>query len=196
MGRYRAVEGAESIWGSTSLGKTATKYRAWAVPALMTTANNFKVLAQRAAKGQFAKKEAQELFRVATVTLAAYLTVSALVEKTDEKSFLGKTLQKAQRETTSIIAAITPQTWLNSARLISFLSDLSSSVTSMMKLEKYKVDTDDNKKGDLKGWQKLKRTVTPTLVSQVTSMFEREKKKPLKIPGAGSSLDKPIRLGF
>jgi len=57
MGRYRVVSGAESIIGATSIGKTYTKYRAWALPWARTTLSNIEILVQANVEIQAGRKE-------------------------------------------------------------------------------------------------------------------------------------------
>ena len=189
MGRYRNVEGAKSIWGSTTEGKTFLKYREWAVPALTTTVDNLKVVAREAARGNFAKKEVQELARVAITTASAYLMISVAMKDKDT-SFLGKMLTKAQRESTSILSAMDPTTWTKSARLVTFLNDLAISLKDIALLEKYKT------KSGLKGVNEFVKLVKPTIVSQFQKATSAPAKKALNIPGLGDVTEKPFRLGF
>ena len=165
MGRFRAIAGAKSIFGSTSAGGTLTKYKTWALPILRTVATDLITLTKMLSKGDVGKvtksREFQELFRATLATGLIALAGRGLVDDDDDDSFLGEIIRKAYRESMSIIGALDP-TVLSSVRLASFLGDLASSIKLIVTLEEYRT------KEGLKGVDKLVRTLTPKAVKHIS----------------------------
>lgn len=163
IGRWRAVRGANSIFGSTAAGGALVKYKTWAIPILRTVSNDLGTLAKMTAKGDIGKvtgtREFQELFRATVTTTLLALAGKGLVDD-DDDSFFGEILRKAYRESMSILGALDP-TVLSSVRLASFLGDLADSIKMIVTLEEYKT------KSGYKGVEKLKRTVVPKVVRQM-----------------------------
>ncbi|MFZ5365442.1 MAG: zeta toxin family protein [Patescibacteria group bacterium] len=168
MGKYRVVEGAKSIMGSTTEGEMFLKYRSWAVPTLMTTYSNIKTLIKMAGQKKFAKTEFLELTRITLISISMYLLMATLFDD-DDDSFLGKLATKAKRESMSLIEALKPTTWASTFRMQAFFIDLAKNVMSMINMEKYKT------KEGYKGWEGLKKTLKPTMVSQIQGFFGNEK---------------------
>ena len=170
IGRFRAVPGAKSIFGSTAVGSALTKYKTWAMPILRTVIKDSTALIKMIGKGDISKvmqtREFQELFRATLTTALIALAGKGMVDD-DDDSFLGEILRKAYRESMSILGAIDP-TVLTSVRLAAFLADLAASLKMIVTLEEYKT------KEGLKGVGKLKQTVTPKVVKQVIG---KDKKK-------------------
>ena len=164
MGRYRVVEGAKSVAGSTSVGSLSTQYRTWAVPILRTTADNLKNIK----KNGLASKGNKELLRSTIATsVAGLIALSAIND--DDDDFLSKIKNKMIRESLTLIGALNPKLFLGEFRIMSFVSDLLESLEMIIKLEKYKTTKKGYyRKGDLKGPRKLKKTVVPKVIRDLT----------------------------
>lgn len=180
MGRFRVVEGAESIVGSTSTGKFISKYKTWAVPIFRTTIKDLTEIYKNPKKIQ--SQEGQEIFRIAIVTALAALAAYALIGDDDDKpnsqkSFLEKLLAKSIRESLSLVGALDPRFWLAEPRLMAFLSDFTGSLIQIVKIseyddsyvigDRYTTSKDGSyEAGDLKGVNALQRTITPQFMKQ------------------------------
>ncbi len=182
-GRWRDMgKNIKSIVGSTSLGSAVTKYKSWAVPILTTSVSNLNKIAKdlskkdMSLKDKLTSKEIQETVREIT-SISAILFVGALVaSKDDDESFISKLKQRVYRESLSILQGLDISFYLSTPRLLSFLYQFSSAITSIIKLEKYKKR--DKKKGieknDLKGIRKIKSLLTPSVVRQLQSDTKKE----------------------
>lgn len=165
IGRWRNVEGSRSIAGSTSLGKALTKYKSWAIPILRTVVSDLGTVSKMLAKGEVKQtiqsREFQELFRATMLTTMVVLSSKILGgDDAEDDSFLGKVLQKAYRESLTIMGAIDPTVYSN-IRLTKFVSDLSAALKSIVLLEEYKT------KEGYKGVSKLIQTLTPRAVKTI-----------------------------
>jgi hypothetical protein len=174
MGRWRHVEGSKSIFGSSSLGGTLTKYKTWAIPILRTVVNDISTLTKMAGQGKFNEavktREFHEMLRASLASTLAVLAGRAILGGDDEdKSFLGMVLRKAVRESLSILGALDP-TVMSSVRLMSFLGDLASSLKSIILLEEYKT------KPGYKGVNRLTSTLTPRAIKP---LVQEKKENPL-----------------
>lgn len=162
MGKYRAIDKMSSILGSTTEGKILTKYKTWAVPHLLSTASNLKVISQtiknEGTKKAFKSKEFGELTRGTLLTAGLGLMLYMIMSDDNDDSFLGKLKQKIARESMTSLSALDPNMWASTPRLWQFTADLSSALTMIAKLERYKT------KDGLKGVEKLKRTLIPSVM--------------------------------
>lgn len=179
IGRWRHVNGAKSIFGSTSAGSALTKYKSWAIPIFWTTVRDVSILLKMLARGDGQKamqsREFHELFRAAMLTTTVALVGRALVgDDDDDDSFLGEIIRKSYRESLSLIGALDLEA-MSKVRLTSFLTDLLSSVKMIMTLEEYKT------KPGLKGVGKLKRTITPKAVRQFVRDEDKDKNNRIRL---------------
>lgn len=163
LGRYRMVEGMKSVIGATPEGRSYTQYKRWAIPILRTTIKNLgnigkKITFQKPDSKAF-KKSALELYRLVEIT-AFVMLMFGMVRDEDDNSFMGKMINKAYREATTLIQALQPSMFLTAGRSASFVEKLGVSLTLVLQGEKYKT-TDE-----YKGIKKLKRQFTPVAVSQ------------------------------
>jgi hypothetical protein len=172
IGRFRNTPAARSIFGSTSAGKTLSKYKTWALPILNTVVNDLSVLSKMLGRGEVGtavkSREFQELFRATMLTSLIVLAGKGMDDDDDDDSFTGALINKAYRETLTIIGAIDP-TVLSSVRMMSFIGDLAEAVKMIVLLEEYK------RKPGYKGPAKLAQTLTPRSIKNIVP----EKKKPL-----------------
>lgn len=185
MGRWRVVDGAKSIVGSTSAGGVLTQYKTWAVPILRTTIKDITTLIgnikdQGIARALYSK-EGGELFRSIMVLGTVGMIVKALLSSGEdsekEKTFAEKLVDKSIRDLLSTIGVFDPTFIASEPRMLGFLGDLGEALKSIMLLEEYADDAADGsyKAGDLKGVKKLQRTVTPMIVKQFVQPEAKEK---------------------
>lgn len=174
MGRYRVVDGAESVIGKSVEMNVVKQHKKWAIPMIVTTAHNFKVLAQRVKKGDWKGVKSEEgaetltaILLTAIIALGSYGYYKSLEKKGSKRNFAEDLAFKATRESLSLISALDPRFIVSftQPRLASFLIDMSDALMSIAKLEEYKTG---DREGDLKGVQQLKRIITPVVVSQFT----------------------------
>jgi len=179
MGRWRVVEGAESVYGSTSVGKVGSKYKGWAVPILRTTADNIVKVAKN--KKLLRSKEGQELIRSSLVIAVALLAGMALIGDEDkrekDKTLLEKIRDKAIRDALSSLQIFDMSFWLGTPRLADYLYDFAVAIKQVVVIEEYDGEKvigeryktskkGEYEKGDFKGVNAIKRSMTPTAVKQ------------------------------
>lgn len=162
MGRYRVVDGAKSVVESTSVGGIMTQYKSWAIPPLRTTRNNILKIIKN--PKLIKSREGQELLRGILSTLAVVFLVKAFVGDDEDDSFLGTLLNKAYRDAMTLTGALDPATITSEPRFVSFISDIGTALSQIVKLEEYSSGSD--KAGELKGDDALLRVFTPRAIKQ------------------------------
>ena len=178
MGRFRVVQGASSVMGSTTLGKTITKYKTWAIPIFRTVTKDLGSLAKVIkGKQKINSREMKELWRILEIT-GFVLTIDALSKKEDDQSFIGQLKSKLRREALTIMGAMDTKVMLAAPRLISFLENLGETIHSIILLEKYKT------RPGYKGIERLKRQLTPRMIKQFAPQEKTEKTPSPVIPKA------------
>lgn len=171
QGRYRVVEGSKSIMGSTAEGGLVTQYKTWAIPPLMTTYSNLKVMAKMIANGDknkvLSSREFQENFRATIVVGTIALLVGGVAAASDDDdSFTGQILQKVYRDMLTTIGSLDPAVATSVPRVLLFIQDLGQGLSDLITLEQYKT------KEGLKGWGTIKNTLRPTLLRNMQKMLE------------------------
>lgn len=184
MGRWRVVEGAKSIAGSTSAGGIITQYKTWAVPIFRTTIKDIETLAFRIKTGDIRalySREGAELFRSIVVMGGLALFVKAWLssgkDEEKKKSFAEKLIDKSIRDLMSTIGVFDPTFFLSEPRVISFLGDMSEAMKSIITWEQYTDDGKTYEAGDLKGVEKIQKTVTPNVMKQFNAGEDAPTKK-------------------
>jgi len=172
MGRFRVVEGTSSLVGSTSVGSAGVQYKKWAVPILRTTVqDNKKTISDLKTKPygeKMASKEAQEVKRILYISGTMFIVGALIGADDDDDSVFGKLKGRVYREGMTLIQGISPRLWLTSPRVLTFLYQLGDLLESVIRLETYK------RTGELKAWNKAKRTFVPVAVAP---LINDEKKK-------------------
>lgn len=198
MGRWRVVEGAKSIIGSTSAGGVLAQYKTWAVPIFRTTLKDITTLVgnikdQGLAKSLYSK-EGAELFRSIMVLGTVALIVKALIssdkDTEKEKTFFEKLVDKSVRDLLSTIGVFDPTFFASEPRVLAFFGDLAAAIKSIGMLEEYTDDAPDGSydAGGLKGVKKLKKTVTPMLLKQFDTSGN--------LPDKAASVEKYLKQGL
>lgn len=188
MGRFRAIEGAESIVGATTEGSVLTQYKKWAIPAMRTQTQNLNRLARALVKKDpkvLQSREFWELFRTAQV--GAFVAVMAYGIGTlddDDKSLLTTLKRKMITESLSLMSALDPKTLTGYSRLAGFIKDLGQGLSDLIKLETTKST------GELKGLNELQRVLTPRMIKQFTPPEETKKKGGGSVKGGPAGLPK------
>jgi|TARA_Y100000296_G_scaffold8879_2_gene10459 hypothetical protein len=177
--RYRHVSDTKSIVGATSAGSASTQYKTWALPTLITTAHNIRILSKRiiAREGKdiLKSRESRETMRFIVISMVTYLAISSLFDDEEDDTLYGQVLSKVKRESLTLLGAVDPTLMTGEPRLLSFLDDLAKNIKALILLERYKT------KEGLKGLEGLKRTFTPRAIKQ----FQTEKKKKNPFAGLG-----------
>ena len=167
-GRFRAIRGANSIVGATTLGKTITKYKTWAIPIFSTVSKDLLSLGKVVrGKQKINSQEMKELWRILEIT-AFVLIIGALTNKDDDQGFIGQLKAKMYREAMTIMGAMDTKMMLSTPRLISFISNLGTAISEIAKLEKYKT------REGFKGVERFKRIFTPRAIKQFIPPDKKE----------------------
>jgi hypothetical protein len=184
-GRWLPVEKAESIYGSTTVGKAGTKYKTWAIVMASTSMKNIKEVLMMAKKFEgkklYESKEGRELVNAAIFTaFVAYMSWSVIKAEKNSKNkkqgFLGKVRSKLIQDGMSFIQALSPNTLFSTPRLVSFLQDLGVGLVELVQLEKYQSSGTNYKKGQFKGVNKLENTLEPNIMKTLIDAFVSESK--------------------
>jgi hypothetical protein len=147
-------------------------------------------------KEAFKSQEMAETVRSAILTGTVVLIGGAVLDsnkKESDKTFVEKIAGKVYRDSLSLIGALDPTFWFGTPRTADFLLDISSAMKSLAMLETYKQDGADYLEGELKGANKLKKSLTPSLVKQVIgndSLTSRESEKMKALPNEEKGLYK------
>jgi hypothetical protein len=168
MGRWRVTEGSKSIVGSTSLGRIGTQYKTWGIVMLRTSVSNLKYLV---GTRDFNSRQGRETLRQALFlgVIGLLIMLSSDDKDKEDKSFLGVLESKIVRDALSAIQALNPTLYVASPRGLTFLIDLTKSLSQIVSLEEYKTTKrGEYKKGDLKGVNYLERTIVPSTIKQLT----------------------------
>lgn len=182
MGKYRVVEGAESIFGKSVEGAIGGQYKKWAIPILTSTKDNALKLAElvrtRGVKEALSSNEGSQLFYSVMLGSAVGLGINGYytdLKNKDDKNFAENIVYKTARDSLSMIGALDPKFIGSFAapRLSALIVDISTAISDILFMEKYKTT------GEFKGVEELKRTLTPTIVS---SMIGKEQKTTEKKP--------------
>ena len=189
MGKFRVVDNASSVFGSTPEFQAITQYKKWAAPILFSTIDNLTTLTKTLSKGEFKKaiqqEETQELIRFSITTSViaiGLLQYSEALEKKkpEEKTFLDIIVEKAGRDSLTFIGALDPTVFTSEPRLLAFIGDLTTGLKQIALGEKFK---SGEKEGTLKGDDKIVRTLTPSVVRHGEAIFgEREKEESSTLP--------------
>lgn len=178
IGRWRKIPGSESLVGSTSIGKTGTQYKGWAIAPLRTVTKNLSQIVsdiKSLPPGEaLSNKEAREIYRVIGLTLAVLAIGSLGTVEEDDDSFIAELRKKMYRESLTLLQALDPSLWIAVPRMMAFLVDLNSNLKSLLALEEYE---SPRRAGELKGATKLKKQFTPRAFK--TFMQDKNKAQPL-----------------
>lgn len=188
IGRYRVVEGAESVIGKTSPGKIGTQYKTWAIPIISTTKRNLETILKIAKKDGFkavmSRRETAELFRssilATTIALSMGGYAKSLQDKKD-KTFADELIVKAYRDSLTLVGALDPTLMASEPRALSFIVDLVQGLTDIVSFEEGLLDpkldilTRGRDEGEIRGLAKIRRTLSPKVVTQF--LPEKKKKK-------------------
>ena len=162
LARWRTVPGDNSLFGSTSLGKSSVQYKSWAIPAARTLIQDMHNVARDLKNKRpgeaLTTREAKEVMRIIGST-AVVLMVGALSSGDDkDNSFMGQLKRKMYRESMSVLQSIDPSMWGGVPRTWQFIAELTKSMKQLVLLEEYKT------KEGYKGWEGVKRNITPGII--------------------------------
>ena len=175
IGRYGVISDAKSIFGATPEGRIYNQYKSWALPILRSELKNIGNLSKLFTKDKAPGKDALYQLGLTAEITGAVLIIKAMLGDEEDDSFIGKMKTRAYNEAMTILQALSPDMIFIVPRVSNFLLDLTTSLKSILLLEEYKVPGKGYKKGDLKGWNKIQRQLTPRAIKQ----FEGNEPKPL-----------------
>jgi len=165
LGRYRVVQGAKSIIGSTSAGGAATQYKTWAIPIFRTIMQDFGALGKTiiTRKKQITGQQIGELYRLLEIGAIGLITGSYVMSEKKDDTLIGQLKTRAYKEAMTLYGALDPKTIISTPRIVKFIEDLANNLSLIIKLEEYK------EKPGLKGVEGLKRQLTPRTIKQFQS---------------------------
>ena len=186
MGKQMKIEGmgTSSIMGKTAGGSAYKQFKGWAIPLTSTTISQINKLVSK--KVPINSPEGRELARSAILMATLiFITYSFMKEedKNKDRGFLEEIAFKAARDSLSIIGALDPTVYVSSPALLTFLYNIGSGLKQIATFE-------TTSKGNLKGVDTIKRTVTPTAIKKV---LPKEKSTSVSSSSRGSRPTRPTR---
>lgn len=174
LGRWRVVEGAESIMGKTTFGSVVKRFKSWAFVmgnrASKDIASSVKMLRNGDVKETMQSREFHELVRIGITGALIYLIASSMLDDEDREykkgeSFFEEFRRKALRDAYSVFQAMSPATLLSAPVMLDWLVNLGKAIDSLIKMEEYKSSKKGQyKKGDLKAIPELERLIIPSVL--------------------------------
>jgi len=168
MSRFHKMDGMESLMGKTAFGKMFTQFKGWAVPLLHTNIDNISKVSSMIKKGDnpLKTKEGVELLRMiilqALVILLSYNKYQELKDKKD-KTFMENLAYKSMNDAFSLIGALDPKMWVTGGALPAFLSDLTVSMSMILKSL---ATNERTAEGKIEGMTQFKGLATPQAIKQ------------------------------
>jgi len=174
LGRWRVVEGGESIMGKTTFGSVVKRFKTWAFVMGNRAAKDIvevtKLLAHGEIKDTMKSRELHELARIAITGALLYLIVQSMLDDEDQKykpgeTFLEEMRRKAIRDAYSVYQALSPATLLSAPVMLDWFVNLGKAINSIIAVEEYKTTKKgEYHKGDLKGVKSLERLIIPSIL--------------------------------
>ena len=161
-GRWLSIEGSNSLIGSTTAGKSFTKFRTWAIPIIHSVADLAASTAKTLTKQgdpdrRLSKEQKTELYRLAEAGIISTMLVSALSalggEEVEEDTFTNKLRQYAIRDINTITQSMSVQTMLSTGVTASYLARLAVNIDHLTTLSGE--DAAKQRKRGLKGMERL-----------------------------------------
>ena len=178
-GKYRKIEGQESIRGHSSEINALSLYRGWAIPlvnGVFTTAIDLTKMIKKDGINALKTPEAREMYYAIGVGLSILTLFGSLyddLEDKDDRTVIEDVIFKAIREANTIYGAFDITMWTQSAYL-DFIGNVANSLWSIITLER-------NSKGDFVGMGKLSKTLTPNIIKRI---LPDEEKQSVKMSGS------------
>jgi hypothetical protein len=173
VGRWRVVDGAESILGKTTIGGVAKRFKTWAFVMANRAVQDLTASAKMLAKGDVKKtmlsREFHELARIAITGSLIALIVASMLDDKDTKYHTGETFwqemrRKAIRDAYSVFQALSPATLLSAPVMADWLIKMGKALSDLVTVVEYKASkTGEYHKGDLKAVPELERLLTPSI---------------------------------
>jgi hypothetical protein len=192
LGRYRVVDGAGSVYGSTSAGKALMQFKSWALPYLMTTSRNLKFVLK---EKKLNTREGQELVRSALLMSVIAILSSALLsddEDEKDKTWTRKMIEAVRRDALSLIGALDLKLWTKVPPTAQFVGDISIAIDKLIRLEQYEKDGEGYKEGDLKGINAIQGKLTPAALRQF-GFDPNDKDIPEELDGLDSTVEEYLK---
>lgn len=179
MNRWRADDLLHSVMGKTSVGAVFREHKSWAIPILNQTLSNIKTLSKMVGSGNYKKaafsKEFGELFRGTLLSLILVLSVSNVYEdlkNNKSRTFTEELAYRAMNDAFSFLSALSPTTLFTSPRLLSWMTDLSKAITSLIGAM---ATGDRTATGEVPGLKQIGAAITPKLIKPLLTPSDEDK---------------------
>jgi hypothetical protein len=173
-GRWIDVGDAKSIYGTTSVWKSETQFKSWAIPIMSSSLDILNGIIKSAAKGKnvLTPQQQSEILRIVMTTSLVTLA-SAMVggADKDDDSYLGRLKFTVMREMSTLVQAMNPLMFLMGPASFAWVMRFAQNLALMVQLEKIE------KTGELRGWKNMKRQLTPAIAKQMGVGAKKEPKK-------------------
>jgi hypothetical protein len=170
-GRWLSFEGTESLAGSTSIGKSFSKFRTWAIPIIHSIADNATSFARTLTKTgdperRLNAQQYRELYRIGEAGVLATALTAAISPDEDDKSFSGKFKNYIIRDLNTIWQSLSVQTVLTLGVTAAFLERFSRNLDLLLTFsDTKKVKAKKQQRRGVKGMERLFK---PAAISQFT----------------------------
>jgi len=179
MNRWRADDLLHSVMGKTSVGSVFREHKSWAFPIINQTLSNLKTLTNMVQSGEYKSaaksKEFGELFRATMLTLILVLTISKMYKDLKDKkdrTLVEELEYRGMNDAFSFISALSPTTLLTQPRLMAWIGDLSTAVTSFAGAM---ATGDRTASGEIPGLKQIGTAITPKLIKPLFTPTEEDK---------------------
>ncbi len=159
-GRWLDLSRSDSIMGSSTVGKTFTQYKGWAIPPTLTLAEDARALARQVTgKGKMSDVQVREAMRLASLAAMAGTVGTIATKDMEDDSFRGQAIHNLRRAVGSVWRGLDPAFFFSAAGP-GYVAKLANDLHLLGTLERDKND-------ELKGVKALKKDLTPRLVKDV-----------------------------
>jgi GNAT superfamily N-acetyltransferase len=166
-GRWMDLSRSASIMGSSTVGKTFTQYKGWAIPPTLTLAEDARALARAVAgKGKMSDVQVRETLRLVSLAAMAGTVGTIATKDMEDDSFRGQAIHYLRRAVGSVWRGLDPPFFFSAAGP-GYVAKLANDLHLLGTLERDKND-------ELKGVKALKKDLTPRLVKDVQKATEEE----------------------
>jgi hypothetical protein len=175
-GRWMDVSGQGSIAGGSSIGRTFTQFKKWAIPPTLTIGEDLVSLGKTIGtlgKTRMTAQQVQETLKLGAMGVIAVYTGSVLHKDEENDSFKGQTIHYLRRVVGSMWRGLDPAFFLGAAGP-AYIVKLGMDLHLLGTLEEYKKGPHE---GENKGKIALERDLIPRFVKDVMRAVEPEEQE-------------------
>jgi hypothetical protein len=166
-GRWLDMEGMSSIAGSTDMGKAATQFKRWAIPPVMSLAEDAAALKAKVVDGKPLKPEqARDLLRLGTLAAFAATAGTVLSKDMEDDSFTGHMVHYIRNDIHAMWAGLDPKFFFTTPVGPAYVFKLALDLSMLAHMEEYQKTSQGHDEGDLKGAAALKKDLTPAFIAK------------------------------